>query len=249
MSNLLQTAKALNEAKGAYGKAIRAEMASFQPMDIDTFWEVNAVYAKKIQQRRKYGTGVKDGSHNLMCEYVYSGDGTKKDGWESMVRFLARYEQVKCALSKKLNEMPGLDRGDDGYGDLMDSLPLAGKAVFDGLMGDDIANFKQLEKALDEHPLKDFILNGENYVCMTLGTAIEKAFLSAARDLDEDEDRREPDPHVVMVTTQNKQGYTLFGMQVNVRGPFRDRYEAEAFAKQEDGACTVVKLFGGVVKK
>ena len=261
MSNLIQTAKARNEANKAYKTAVSAEMRSLKPMDPEEFWETLACLASNLKAGK---TSVDSAMHNFMCNAVYQSYGTcppcfdelsKHFAWELACRFLRKYEEVKATLSKKMHDMKGLDRGDDGYGDLMDSLPLAGRDIVDAIMSDDIANYKQLEKALGEvhekHSLKKFILDGENYITMKLEEALVKAYLSVVRDIDDEgySEERRSDPHVVLVTTTSKQGYTLFGMQVNVRGPFQDRYEAEAFAKQEDGACTVVKLFGGVVKK
>lgn len=149
-----------------------------KPMDEDEFWKVLSPFAKETAGRR----GVKSACHNLMYEHIYSQTCSLTE-WERMCSFLKRYEIVKAKLSKKCYEMPGLERGDDGRSDLIDSLPLAGRKVYEGILDDDIANFKQLEKALDG-PLKRSILEGENYIEMRLEGAIKKAFLSIARDFE-----------------------------------------------------------------
>lgn len=230
-------------------------------MTTEEFWQVIPSLAKRVLSDRD----IEPAMHNFMCNNVYQSYGDCAEpfedlsspvAWELAVRFLNKYEEVKSTLHKKCYDLRGLERGDDGYGDLMDSLPLAGKDIVDGLMNDDIATYKQLQEAFtlkNDQPLKKFILNGENYICMKLEEKLQEAYLAVSRDLeDDDEDgccQRE-DPHVVCVTTAGKEGYTLFGMQVRVRGPFMDRHEAEQFAKQQDeGTGIVVKLFGGVVKR
>lgn len=259
MSNFIQTAKARNAAQEAYKKAFWAELRSLKPMPTEEFFVTVEALAKVVEQDRKRGMG--SAMHNFFCNNVYQSYGqcawpfddlSKPVAWELMARFHNKYEEVKSTLSKKCWELKGLERGDDGYGDLMDSLPLAGRAVVEGLLNDDIANYKQLEKALADHPLKDFILNGENYVEMKMEEKLEEAFLSVVRDLDEDDedDRPRENPHCVIKTVPIKErdwGDTM-GLQINVVGPFRDHYEAEKYAKQE-GDCSVVKLYSGTVLK
>jgi hypothetical protein len=204
---LIQVASAKLDANRAYSKAISKEMAAVEPLgDSEFLAALDKLIVTVNRDRRR---GIEPTMHNLMCCWVYgSGFGDVPDGWPSTpdrsvmrnlddddqgatmhkcwkasVAFLNGYEKLKSSLSKLLWELPGLDRGEDGFGDLIDSLPLAGRAVLDGLFQEDIANFKQLEKALADNPLKEFIINGENYITMRLTEALEKAFLSVARDL------------------------------------------------------------------
>jgi len=207
MDTLLKAATDKLNANRAYNAAIREEMRRIEPMADSEFLAALDRLIEGVKRDRK--RGIQSAMHNIMCNWVYgSGFGDPPDGWPSTpdrsvmrcdreeeegalmlkcwqtsVAFRNRYEGLKSTLSKKLWDLPGLERGDDGYGDLMDSLPLAGRAVLDGIFQDDIANFKQLEKALADNPLKDFILNGENYIAMKLTEALEQAFLSVARDL------------------------------------------------------------------
>jgi len=260
MSNLIQTAKARNAASKAYKEAFKAELRSLKPMETEDFFVVLEALAERVLSDKSRGIG--SAMHNFMCNCVYQSYGpcpapfddlSKPVAWELMCRFHNKYEEVKATLSKKMWEMKGLERGDDGYGDLIDSLPLAGRKVVESILNDDIANYKQLEKALNDDPLKNFILHGENYIEMKLEEALEKAFLSVVRDLDDEDedDRPRENPHCVVQTVPIKErsyGDTM-GVQLNVVGPFRDHYEAEKFAKQEKQGGMVVKLYGGTVLK
>jgi len=254
MSNLKELAKARREANDAYGKAFRKEVQSLKPMDTAEFWEVIPALTARVTKDRDVDAAM----HNLMCNAVYQSYGecptpfedlSQPIAWELMVRFFNKYEEVKSTLSKKCQELRGLERGDDGYGDLMDSLPLAGEDVVNGLMSDDIATYKQLESAITSSALKKLVLHGENYICMKLEETLQKAYLSVSRDEEDDEDRRPGEPHVVITNKPYKEqswGRSTGVMQMVV-GPFHDHYEAEAYAKQEGGVAT--KLFGGVVTR
>jgi hypothetical protein len=254
MTKLLEAAKAKLEANKTYHKAIRREMGAFEPLGDSEFLAGLDCLIEKVTKDRK--RGVESIMHNLMCSWVYgTGFSDAPDGWpaqpdrsafrmddeqdkgklmlacwEQSVRFRNHYEQLTGKLSKMLWEMPGLERGDDGYGDLIDSLPLAGRAVLDGLFREEIVSFKQLEKALADNPLKDFILNGENYIQMKLTEALEQAYLSVARDLtwDEEAERKEyATPHVVLLGG--------LGDRLIVLGPYDDDYDAEKVLKQRGG--------------
>lgn len=264
MSNLKQLAKAQRDSNAAYEKAFRKEIRSLKPMKLEEFWEVVPFVVERVLK----DNDVDSAMHNLMCNAVYQSYGkcppsfedlSQPVAWELMVRFLNKYEEVKSTLHNKCSDLRGLERGDDGYGDLMDSLPLAGKEIVEGLINDDIATYKQLEAAFVTRNeigkvvslLQPFILNGENYITMKLEEALQSAYLSVSRNDEDDDDdyRREADPHVVITNKPHKEqswGRTHGVMQVVV-GPFDSHHDAEDYVKQNNG--TAVKLFGGVVKK
>lgn len=187
LQKAIETAQVFTQVKADYRKAVTALAYNVEPMGDDEFYDALAVLADGAVRDRK--RGVKSAIHNFFCATVWQSYGrcpsafnglSGLEAWQLMARFLKRYEQLKSQLSKKCNDLPGLERGDDGYGDLMDSLPLAGRFVVTGLLEDDIANFKQLEKAISDHPLKDFILDGENYITMTLEDKLRDAFAMAS---------------------------------------------------------------------
>ena len=77
----------------------------------------------------------------------------------------------------------GWERGDDGFGDLMDSLPMAGEQVYVEIKsgdffgededGNETVNISDLEKRVKEivPHVADRIIHGENYWASTLEQA------------------------------------------------------------------------------
>lgn len=81
-----------------------------------------------------------------------------------------------------------LGRSDDGYGDLCDALPLAGKEFIERIVAQDILSDKQLEKGVTEVLTGTFfvgtVLHGENYFSMRLEEGLFKWTRIAVRGLD-----------------------------------------------------------------
>jgi hypothetical protein len=171
--------------------------------------QLNAIAAPPVKWTRDkvITSAIKQGFGSILQsddDYDDYWVGTKMGRWEQIAQFAARYSQVKRGLYKKMDQMPGLDCGDRSRRDLLsnvffergfsslthlvDSLPLSGRDTVRWIMEDDIVNRSQLEKVLDNpvgkttsDPLKDFILNGENYVEMTIGQELAKSYLSVSR--------------------------------------------------------------------
>ena len=80
--------------------------------------------------------------------------------------------------------MPGVAKGDDGYGDWTDALPLGGREFVEGIMNDDIANYKQVDTALETCApgLKTLIQEGENYIEMSFEDKLIDHFAYAVRE-------------------------------------------------------------------
>ncbi len=262
---LLEAAQAKNAADKAYRSAFISEMHTLKPMDDSPFLAVLDCLIAQVKESRSRGKDVESAMDSFRAGLIFGcGWGTtppadwpdtKAKRWEAMARFGRRYEVLKATLSKLCYELKGLERGDDGYGDFIDSLPLAGRAVLDGLIQEDIANYKQLEKALADNPLKDFILNGENYIAMKMEEMLCEAYTQVARELtppDED-DRPRENPHVVVNVTRKESpdrwSRDTVGLTLTVSGPFRDEYEAGKFVKQNGKECHAVRLYHGIVEK
>lgn len=246
---VIELAKEKAAADQAYESAICAHLRTFKPMDTGQFWKVIDQLQANIVKRLSHG-GVKAAAHNLLCDQVYRHPEEEQMGaWEDMARFLACYEVVKNNLSIKMDDMPGLDRGNDSYSDLIDSLPLAGQKIMMAIIVDDIANGKQLEAALADHPLATFILHGENYVTMTFKQGLLKAFVSVSREYEEE--RKLPvELHVVMIMEPLTVEYSRreSGLAVKVRGPFNSEREAMEFSRQQ-GNGVVALLLEGIIKR
>ena len=266
MTAISKLAQDKRDADKAYETAFTVYLQKFKPMEVNLFWEMIDVFRDEIKSRMEYGTAVGDASHNMFCKFVYRSYVDSDVGvwpeeemgrWEQMARFLARYSEVSRDLYKRLIKMPGIGHGDDSYGDLIDSLPLAGRKICSDIMEDNIANDKQLVASFDgpgmdpPDKLRDFILRGENYIKTTFDEALSNSFVSVALRDDEPEEEVRKDPHVVLVQKAvKKEGPwgRCTEMVTRVRGPFLNSDEAEAYVKQE-GEGTAVKIHRGIVKQ
>lgn len=103
--------------------------------------------------------------------------------WEKLASFARTYEKAKGRVYRLCDKFPDLGRGDDSFGDFCDSFVLAGKEMLDSIEDGRIATMKQVEMAVADHPLRDFMLHGENYVVFTLERNLAKKLPSVARDL------------------------------------------------------------------
>lgn len=167
---LIELGNTFTRTKEQYEKAVQAHIRAFaaKPLDDDNFFDLLGGLQSALQYRR-----LKDSKHGCeefvrsMCfdrGRQYNND--MMSGWILVARFLGDYQRLVSRLHKKLWSLPGLERGDDGFGDLCDSLPLAGEAVITKVMDGDIANFRQLEAAIPDEAMRKFTLHGENYIRM-----------------------------------------------------------------------------------
>lgn len=181
-----------------YETTVRNYIRAFYPLDSeDEFWALLEKLRGTLQQRK-----LKDSEHGCnefvrsLCfdkTHAWPACANMNDkelaeaeiqSWTTAARFLASYNRLVARLSKRLDQMPGLERGDDGFGDLCDSMPLAGREVADGILKEDIETYKQLEAAIPEEWRK-FALFGENYIATYIMQALTKYYAiivhSAAR--------------------------------------------------------------------
>jgi hypothetical protein len=86
----------------------------------------------------------------------------------------------------------GFDRGDDGYGDLMDALPLLGQKIHNKLVGGGFNSLAEFNDAVDVacdtagRVLNDVVLGGENYFGSHLSDAAQKWVVLEARRYGQD---------------------------------------------------------------
>ena len=189
-------------AKERYGLAMRKYMHMVDPMaDEDLFWDLVDQLHTTIKKVLSYGAGrtPQGGCEEFVRSKLFDMSFPHNNGtWDILCRFYKKYEAVKAKYSTLLWSLPGLERGGDGFGDLCDSLPLAGKTILKQVQDGDIANYKHLSKAVYDrfYPQGDlitappeekekqakkgtnFILNGENYIGMSICDALTEKFLS-----------------------------------------------------------------------
>jgi len=145
-------------------------MQSVEPMPASGFFPLVEQLCSNIQERMNYQgiDSVSSGVHNLYCKFAEGDFNT--DAWLSFASFIKAYQRTKGTLSNRCFNMPGVGKGDDGYGDWIDSLPLSGKPIVEGILTKKLASYLDVEKAVEaDHPkMKTFIMDGENYVEMRL---------------------------------------------------------------------------------
>ena len=172
-----------------YHRKMLGYLGSFAPMeDMDLFWKMVEMLQKCIRQAWQGDTKrACDEFVRAACFNNYPREGTYDhvavalQNWETVASFLARYEILKNRLYKVLFDFKGMDRyGDDGFGDLRDAMPLAGRKVVDAIFNGDVANYKQLEAAIPED-WKKFCLHGENYIHMHIEEALEEYYFRIVR--------------------------------------------------------------------
>jgi hypothetical protein len=106
-----------------------------------------------------------------------SGPGRKEFSFSELVQFAKTWDELSGNLYEPLFEVI-TGKSDDGYGDLLDSLPLAGKVIYEQCLKGQIKNNQDLLDKIhsqeNSHHLPDFIFNGENYFAMNLMDTAKK---------------------------------------------------------------------------
>jgi hypothetical protein len=162
------------DSKAAYQDAARDYIRSLAPLPVEAFDALVPKLADAIRNTLHHGRAdVERGvehfiyDHVIRGAYVIGGDKTAiRPNWGKMACFLARYVELKDRLSKHCFNMPGVEKGDDGYGDWIDALPLAGEHILNAIWtGTTYSNLKEM---LSGDSLSGLILNGENYISMRL---------------------------------------------------------------------------------
>ena len=90
--------------------------------------------------------------------------------WRSLVEDYVSFVAIKRSLSKHLWEMPDVEKGDDGFGDWCDALPLAGKALYTEIVGGGLQTYREIARDLQARGDADAtykLTEAELYVEMT----------------------------------------------------------------------------------
>ena len=109
--------------------------------------------------------------------YRRSLTGSQRFTLEEHCRFITTYKKLNSSMYRIYKDVD-MNRGDDSFGDLIDSLPLAGKNIVEKVLSKELMTVEKLENAVrkefgcddDVYPHKhaSFILDGENYIIMRL---------------------------------------------------------------------------------
>lgn len=172
-----------------YAKAFRRHFHdSVTVLTDDRFWALQPVFRSEVCKFRfNYGrsNGVEQAARELFRKPL-AGDFDDSPTYtlDEAVQFAKTWPSIQNRLYRPLFDVVQ-DRGDDAYGDLLDSLPLAGREVVEKAIAGDFANERQFESAVLEgcagdETLAKFILHGENYAAMALADAARDAFAADA---------------------------------------------------------------------
>lgn len=179
--SLANSAKAMRQANSTYEKAWDNHFDSeVELLDDDRFWQIQEIFVKQLFRS---GLRVEHAADEL-CRAAWCTEH-KMEGvtLQDMARFAKTWTAKKDALYQPLFDVVE-GKGDDGYGDFLDALPLAGREVYEACLDGDYGNNRVLivgiTTSLAHHevaPQKyadkflQMILNGENYIRMMLENA------------------------------------------------------------------------------
>ena len=160
-----------------------------QPCDDDTGWKLLEAFRSHVQTYyfgyKRHDVGVKHAAGELFrLVAVGSADYT----YEQACGFVKWYDRLHNRIGRSIGHL--FDFHGDGFGDLCDSLPLAGKAIAERcLASNPKSNRPKREGFLEEKEIaqavqeahgadwRKFICDGENYVEMALKDQAKKWFL------------------------------------------------------------------------
>jgi len=187
---LLNLGMRFQKARVAYHRAMFNYVREMEPMPPELFWEYLEEFAKGLRSRLAYETGspVQEAAHNLILEITRKHEGQQLEGWLVAAAFLAQYRKVKNVLNKACNDMPGVGKSDDSYGDWIDALPLAGKQTVLAILDGSLPHYTHVDDAVQSHTpnLHNLIMNGENYIASRFEDKLVEHFVHvASRELTE----------------------------------------------------------------
>jgi len=163
----------------------------------DEFLEILVKLRTEILNRYSYGNAVKSGIHNLLCDCLNNNSNGLP--FEKLMSFERGYNILMSHLYTVLNEVQ-FDKGDDGFGDLIDSLPLCGTVLMKQItcgafgQGEEFC-IKSLQEAIKDNApkaIKDnasspswfhFIYEGENYISSVLRDTLSDRMVSYIRQI------------------------------------------------------------------
>lgn len=223
----LQAAISAGAANGAYSKAWRLYVSHIPQMTVDyttargknvkvpsdRFWQIMPFFTKEVFQRVFYYGDKRNGVNSAAWEFfrvplTYKnciGRHEEPYTMDEAMSFAATFSVVSSVLYRPMFDVVK-DRGDDSYGDLLDSLAHGGKTVFHACLSGKYKNNKDIEEALTEvfqtttimedtdkvvPPAKfvKWVMHGENYNDMMLRDAAKKCFAHLAFDVARQKDQ------------------------------------------------------------
>jgi hypothetical protein len=180
MQELLDRAKELaldkREATAAYHKQFETIWERVEPLGTVHFWRMfHNYFVPEIKHKIVGRSTVKSCVHNFFCNTYHNGID-----WKEPVQFAKTWHIICRRLHDALFDVvEGFS--DDGYGDLIDALPLCGEQVVLRCINDEYKTNDEFVAAVKQWSISDksegmglpeekinIILHGENYFHSTL---------------------------------------------------------------------------------
>lgn len=180
-----------------YSTAVSKRIHSLGVMDAEEFWAwVDGL--RKDVQREKHPQLVIKRVLDHFCWKVLHGSQWSMPAWEKCATFVNKWREVRAKLHHDLFDMPGVEKGDDGYGDWVELLVMLGHDICLRLMAGEYPAYDDVRRAVyqqaNEEGVKparleayhDFIMNGEAHITHHLEESLKEYFTSAVRHTEED---------------------------------------------------------------
>lgn len=177
--------KELDQKHQRAGWALRREV---EALPLPEFWELVEKFRESLMhsQSGRWGWKLEGPIWRI------SGEGNMKP--ITLYRFLKRWEKCGNAIRTAFDKMELEHRGDDAWGDLIDSSPLLGETIYNQVLNGAYKTEKELKAALHtycimvqngkdldkvrknaEHMVRS-VLGGENYFISTIDERALEAF-------------------------------------------------------------------------
>jgi len=188
--DIMGQAHAFREARSHFDEYFMDWARGIPPLAPEHFWpmvdEFREVLLKTMQYRKE--DYVKAAANEFMRLAVVNGGDIA-----AAVHFALSWSHYKgkaYAAGDKLGF--SFERGDDGYGDLMDAVPLLGQEFSRKLETGWFGNLREFNEKVDAtcdvagRVLKDVVLHGESYFSMCLQDAAQKRVVIESRNYGKD---------------------------------------------------------------
>lgn len=144
LSKAIEASRAFVIAKKGFQATMRALEREIAPLGDDEFWPLVEKYREQVLTGFRLHQESKAMAHNLLEEEEEGEARTLK-----LMAFAKAWGAKKGAAYRPLFDAIQ-DRGDDGYGDFLDSFPLVGREVYEKALTGCFANEAALEDAARE---------------------------------------------------------------------------------------------------
>ena len=188
---LVEATARLKAARLQFGGAFKAYKAAAPSIGAARFWAVVGEYRELLAQQLRTGDRrpARAAARELARRAWVGGGGFKPDSLAVYAAFAREYAARSTYLGGCFDWMGDdldLERSDDGYSDLIDALPLAGKAVCKRIDDKKFTTNADFEKAVrvavGDPAVARLILEGESYHDRHLDEALRHYLELSFRD-------------------------------------------------------------------